>query len=208
LLRALGSAQAGATTIAADFGSGGTAMAFRFEGGIESSIEGELDGGEILRYRDYLRLRGTGINGDVAGGGVHISVPAWQRTLEERYQLLAGSCSKCEALSFPAEGACPSCNQRVEYSSVAVPHEGEIRAVTTINRGGAPPEFATQQLSGGPFAVALIDVSCENGWIRVPAQITDSNPDSLAIGDQVVGVIRRLYTQEGIPRYGMKFRPA
>ena len=39
------------------------------------------------------------------------------------------------------------------------------------------------------------------------AQITDADPDKIEIGTKVRAVVRRLYDQEGILRYGAKFVP-
>jgi uncharacterized OB-fold protein len=42
--------------------------------------------------------------------------------------------------------------------------------------------------------------------VSVPAQATDGH--ELEVGDRVRATVRRLYEQEGVPRYGFKIRPA
>jgi len=39
-------------------------------------------------------------------------------------------------------------------------------------------------------------------------RLSEVNPDKLEIGMKIRGVVRRLYDQEGIIRYGTKFIPA
>ena len=42
---------------------------------------------------------------------------------------------------------------------------------------------------------------------RVMVQLADADPDSLEIGMKMRAVVRRLYDQEGVLRYGAKFVP-
>jgi len=37
---------------------------------------------------------------------------------------------------------------------------------------------------------------------------TDADPSAFAVGDRVETTIRRIYTQEGVTRYGFKIRPS
>jgi uncharacterized OB-fold protein len=37
--------------------------------------------------------------------------------------------------------------------------------------------------------------------------LTDCDPTAVKRGDRVEAVVRRIYEQEGIVRYGVKFRP-
>jgi uncharacterized OB-fold protein len=81
-----------------------------------------------------------------------------------------------------------------------------VEAKTVVGQGGAPPEFAPLQRHGGPYGVAI--VGCEaDGHVTLPAQLTDCDPGSVAVGDEVRAVIRRIYVQEGVVRYGAKFVP-
>lgn len=81
---------------------------------------------------------------------------------------------------------------------------GEVYTYTIIGRGGAPAEFAEQQNMTGAYAVAI--VALEEGP-RVVAQLTDCELGDVRIGMKVECVIRRIYEQEDIIRYGYKFRP-
>ena len=56
----------------------------------------------------------------------------------------------------------------------------------------------------GEFAVALIRLA--EGPLIV-GQMTDCDPHQLEIGTPVTMVTRRLYEQDGVLRYGYKFKP-
>lgn len=202
LAAALAAAAEDDRTVGAFFGSGGGAIALACEGGLDRSMEA-LEGGVGIDYPEYLRERGYIADGEVAGGGANVSLPSWQRELDQRYRLVAGRCPDCGELAFPPEGACPNCHSLVEYEPVELPREGEVLARTVIEQGAAPPEFAPQQARDGAFPVAIVEV----GGVTLPAQVVDCDPEAVAVGDRVRAVIRRIYEQEGVPRYGVKFVP-
>ncbi|MCO8245128.1 zinc ribbon domain-containing protein [Haladaptatus sp. AB643] len=194
--------------LAASFGSGAGADAFVVEASDDVPVSLALDGDDPVSYAEYLRLRGDLTSGPPSGGGAYVSVPSWRRTLDQRHRLLAGKCPDCGALNFPPEGACNGCNSLGEYDDVRLTGEGTVEALTTISQGGAPPEFAEQQAKSGDFDVAVVALSGPNGGeASVPAQVTGAAPGTLEIGDSVETTMRRIYTQEGVTRYGFKVRP-
>ncbi|GAA0511551.1 hypothetical protein SAMN04488066_10440 [Halorubrum aquaticum] len=199
-------AEAGGRSLAAFFG-GGTAVAVAVEGGLDVEGIDDLEGGTEIDYASYLRERGYVVNGEVAGGGAHVSLPNWRRSLDQRYRLVAGVCPDCGGVSFPPEGACQSCHSRVEFEEFEAPRTGTVRALTVIGQGGAPPEFAELQQRDGAYAVAIVELDAEAGRVRLPAQVTDADPADVAVGDEVRATVRRIYEQEGVPRYGVKFEP-
>jgi len=167
-----------------------------------------LDGERTVSYTEYLRLRGEITPGPPDGGGAYVSVPAWKRSIPQRHRLVAGRCVDCGALSFPPEGACVACGSLAGFEAVELPGTGTVEAVTTIGQGGAPPEFAEQQAMGGDFGVTIVAFDGPDGrTTSVPAQVADGY-ETPAVGDRVVSVIRRIYTQEGVTRYGTKVRPS
>ena len=207
LLSALSGADGDELSIAAFFG-GGSAAAFACRGTLSVPGLEALDSEKSISYAAYLRERGYVVDGEVSGGGANVSLPNWQGSLEQRYRLVAGSCPECGGVTFPPEGACQECHARVEFDEFEAPRTGTVRAVTAIGQGGAPPEFAEQQQRDGAYAVAIVALEADEGTITLPAQITDVDPESVSVGDTVAATIRRIYTQEGVPRYGAKFEPA
>lgn len=202
LAAALESADAGDRSVAGFFGGGGGAAAVVCDGRLPDGIGDPIDGGTDVTYPEYLRKRGYVVSGEVAGGGAHVSLPSWRQSLPSRYRLVAGRCPSCDGVAFPPAGACPACGRRVEFNRVELPRTGTVRAVTVIGHGGAPPEFASQQERGGSYGVAIVELA---DGARLPAQLTDADPGRVEIGDRVEATIRRVYDQEGVPRYGVKF---
>jgi 3-hydroxy-3-methylglutaryl CoA synthase/uncharacterized OB-fold protein len=209
LLAVLDDCSAGDTALLGTFGSGASAsaLAFAVEAPLAPGVEDALGGGEAVSYPEALRERGTLGRTDVAGGGAHVSLPSWQRTVPQRYRLVGGCCPECGALAFPPEGACPDCHERVPYERVALPREGRVVAVTVVGQGGAPPEFVEQQRRDGAFAVAVVELERDGRTVRLPAQLTDCDPAAPEAGDTVRAVFRRIYETEGVDRYGLKFTP-
>jgi hydroxymethylglutaryl-CoA synthase len=203
------------SVLAVGYGSGAGADAVLFEGGSPVVADPGWETATV-DYTEYLRLRGTLDSGPPAGGGAQVSVPAWRRQRGARYRLDAGRCPDCGTLAFPAAGACPECHELVDYEPTRLAHTGTVDTVTGVSPGGAPPEFALQAERGGEFGVAIVsfppeeperDSAAADRRASVPVQVTDAEPTSVEAGDAVEAVVRRIYTQEGVTRYGRKVRP-
>ncbi|WP_226479069.1 zinc ribbon domain-containing protein [Natrinema amylolyticum] len=206
------------SVLAVSHGSGAGADAFVVESGASETHRRDgdvpavtaLEGDDPLSYAEYLRQRGVVTTGPPSGGGAYVSVPSWRRSIPQRYRLEAGRCSECGALSFPPEGSCDDCGALADYEPIELAGEGTIEAVTTISQGGAPPEFAEQQAKAGDYAAAIVALETDGGneTVSAPAMGTDADPADFAVGDRIETTIRRIYTQEGVTRYGFKIRPA
>ncbi|MFT4883195.1 MAG: hydroxymethylglutaryl-CoA synthase [Natronomonas sp.] len=188
-------------TLAVAWGSGAGATAFVVEG--VAPVETALDGDRELDYPAYLRRRGDIVGEKPDGGAAHVSVPTWQRSVAQRHRHEAGRCPECGAVAFPPDGACPDCRALVEFEPVTPELTGTVDAATTIGQGGAPPEFAEQQARQGAFGAAIVRFSAGDGEVSLPMQATES----VDVGDTVRAVPRRVYVEEGVPRYGLKALP-
>jgi len=193
------------TVLCAGVGGGGADL-LRVEasGAVPTSLA--LDAGEEVDYAHALRLRGE-LSDDAAGtGAAYVTMPTWTRSLSQRHRLVAGRCPECGALAFPPEGACPDCRELVDYEPTRLAETGTVEAATRIGQGGAPPEFAPQQARGGAFGVVVVRFAAADGEgeVSLPGQTVGE----VSVGDTVRGVLRRLYTQEGVNRYGTKFERA
>ncbi|MFB6141941.1 MAG: zinc ribbon domain-containing protein [Halorientalis sp.] len=187
--------------LGAAYGSGGGADAFFVTG--DAPAELALEGDHSLSYAEYLRRREE-ITGDPPGGGAaYVSVPTWRRSIPQRHRLEAGRCPECGSLAFPPEGACTDCHALVEFEPVRLPPTGEVEAVTAISYGGEPPEFARQQAASGEYGVAVAAFEAEGDRVSLPLQVVGGEHDP-AVGDSVRTVVRRIYEQEGVIRYGRK----
>jgi hydroxymethylglutaryl-CoA synthase len=192
--------------LAASFGSGAGADALLVERHDEVPTDLDLDGEVELSYAEYLQRRGEITPGEPTGGGAYVPIPTWRRSLPQRHRLVAGRCPECGGLTFPPEGACNDCGALVDLEDVPLSGPGEVRAITTIGRGGAPPEFAEQQARSGDFQVSIVAFAAGDEEATAPAQVVPTA--TVEVGDPVDPVVRRVYTQEGVTRYGFKLRPA
>ncbi len=131
----------------------------------------------------------------------YISLPMYAASIDARLRLIAGECENCGAVNYPPRQACTACRAS-RFSDRALSGRGEIYTFTHIARGGAPAEFDDQQTMAGIITVAVVQL---DEGPRVVGQIVDAQ--DLQIGSRVIGLVRRLYDQEGIVRYGLKFQP-
>ncbi len=192
------------TIVLAGYGSGAVATAMVLENtGVTTSLDVGADD-EPLRYEEALRRRGTLSSGEPDGGGAYVSIPTWRRSIPQRHRLEVGVCPDCSGLTFPPEGACDECDSLVTFTLKELSGTGTVEAVTTIEQGGAPPEFVDQQARGGAYRSAIVGFDGPGGeTVSIPTQVIGA----LEIGDRVETRIRRLYDQEGVIRYGCKVAP-
>ncbi|WP_394741290.1 zinc ribbon domain-containing protein [Natronococcus roseus] len=192
------------------YGSGGGATALAVDAA-DVAVASALEGGETLRYGEYLRMRGDITPGEPDGGGAYVSVPSWKRTIPQRHRLVAGRCEECGSIAFPPEGACPDCGALEGYDEVSLPGTGTVEAATVIGQGGAPPEFVEQQAREGSFVSAVVALDGprdDDGTVSTPTQVLTGADETVEVGDRVEATIRRIYTQEGVTRYGFKMQLA
>ncbi len=135
--------------------------------------------------------------------GAYVSPPMYQRTIAQRYRLLGQRCKKCGSINFPPQGVCKYCLDSFEFDDVVLSGKGTVYSYTRISAGGAPPEFAEQAQMKGGYFVAIIKL---DEGLKIMAQLVDC--DTVEIGMPVRATTRRIYIDEGIIRYGYKFRPA
>ena len=107
-------------------------------------------------------------------------------------------------MNFPATLNCLKCG-RNEFEPLKLSGKGEIYSYTTISRGGSPPEFSIQQNLVGSYHVAVVEL---REGPKIVAQMTNCKPEELKIGLPVEATFRRVYEDDGMIRYGVKFMPA
>lgn len=131
-----------------------------------------------------------------------MSVPAYRRSLPQRYALMGLKCSTCNAIVFPPKAYCPHCRSSGAVSPVRLKPEGEVYSFAEISAAGSPPEFAHLARTRDSYVVALIRL---DEGPRIMAQVVTSGKQ-VQIGSRVHGVFKQVYTEEGIVRYGLKFQ--
>jgi len=89
--------------------------------------------------------------------------------------LLAGRCSACGDLRFPATPLCAGCGGE-EIESVALSPEGRLFTFSIVRM--APPGYEGEV----PYAVGIVELP---DGIRVEATIVAADLEALAVGDAV-----------------------
>ncbi len=135
----------------------------------------------------------------------YVSIPTYSRSTPQRYALIGAKCKSCGWINLPRGVNCLKCGRILQYEPVKLSGKGKIYSFTTISRGGSPPEFSIQQNLAGAYPVAVVEL--EEGS-KIVAQMTDCKAEQLQIGLAVESTFRRIYEDDDIIRYGMKFRPA
>lgn len=134
----------------------------------------------------------------------YISLPLYEASIGARLRLEAGRSPTTGELVYPPRTVGID-SEAQDFTVEQLSGGGEVYTFTVIARGGAPAEFDDQQTQTGTIVVGVIELT---EGPRVIGQITDVDPNEVAIGMKVTGTVRRLFDQEGIVRYGVKFRPA
>ncbi|MFQ5986956.1 MAG: OB-fold domain-containing protein [Thermoplasmata archaeon] len=174
--------------------------------GTRSPIESLRAGRSYLDYSTYARYREFQAGRDPAAEvsqGAYVSLPTYLESAEARYRLVASRCTACNRVDFPPRLVCLDCGGH-DLAQEVLSGKGEVYARTIIAPGSSPTEFQEQQDLIGSYAVGLVQL--QEGP-RVISQLTDGDPTEVAIGMPVEAVLRRIYRQEGVVRYGYKFRP-
>ena len=121
------------------------------------------------------------------------------RLKSQRYNLVGEECDNCGTKLFPPRDVCLECEAPAKelFTFTGV---GEVYSYTTIYDAPAGFEEYT------PYTVALVKL--DEGPL-VTAQLTDIDPDAVAIGQEVEMVTRKMRSdgEEGMIVYGYKFRP-
>jgi uncharacterized OB-fold protein len=121
------------------------------------------------------------------------------RLRNQRYALVGEVCNDCGKKIFPPRDICPYCTQPAQ-TLFQFSGRGEVFSHTTVyNPPAGYEEYA-------PYTVALVKL--EEGPL-VTAQLTDVEPEGVAIGQPVEMVTRKIREDgpEGLIIYGYKFRP-
>jgi len=134
----------------------------------------------------------------------HVSVPMYWRTIPQRYRMIGQKCKQCGAVNFPPKGVCKYCNASSEFEELQLSGKGKVHTFVLIGAGGAPPEFAEQEKAGGQYPVAIVELK---EGPKVIGQIAEVNPKDVKIDMLVKCELRKIYTEEGVIRYGFKFVP-
>lgn len=121
------------------------------------------------------------------------------RTRNQRYALVGEVCEGCGSKIFPPRDICPECEAPAK-TPFTFSGLGEVYSYSTVYHA---PEGYDEHV---PYTVALVRL--EEGPL-VTAQLTDADPEEVAVGMPVEMVTRKIRQEgdRGVIVYGYKFRP-
>lgn len=128
-----------------------------------------------------------------------MELPRYHRLRPAFYRLEASRCAACAQVYFPPRPYCLACGSS-ELKPVRLSGRGRVISFTRVFQ----PARGFTDFAG--CLTALIELS---EGIRVTAELTDIDPEEIAVGQEVEMVVRRLRSDDarGLIVYGYKFRP-
>ena len=124
------------------------------------------------------------------------AAPPMQRSERWKFGFVGSRCQACGAANLPPQRVCVACGavDRMQPEGFA---DASCRVATyTIDRLA----YSLQP----PVVGAVVDFE---GGGRITCQLTDVDPEKVAIGDELEMTFRRLYTADGVHNYFWKARP-
>jgi hydroxymethylglutaryl-CoA synthase len=201
---ALDKARAGETIVVQGYGSGaGTVSALiAVHSSWASPPSGPREQVE-LSYVQYAKHRGLiPLSKLPSFGAPYAASPGWERSKAASVGLHAARCRACGSLNFPPRAYCLDCRAQ-EFEDVALPRTASVVTFNVQHVVGIAPEEAPL-----PICTALVDGE-EPGRYggKVAALVCDADVSQISIGTPVELVPRRGDVEEGLVKYGWKFRP-
>ena len=151
----------------------------------------DLPYASFLTWRGFLR-REPPRRPDPVGP----AAPPASRAEEWKYAFVGSRCTACGARHLPPQRVCVKCQATDEMVPEPLADVPATVATFTVDR-------LAYSLSP-PVVAAVIDF---DGGGRFQCELTDVDPESVAIGDRVEMTFRRLFTAAGVHNYFWKARP-
>lgn len=150
-----------------------------------------------LAYTTYLKWRGVlPFEPPRRPDPARPAAPPMHRSERWKYAFVGSRCNACGAANLPPQRVCVAC--------------GAVDQMTPESFADTPCKVTTYTIDRlayslqPPVVGAIVDF--ENGG-RFTCQLTDVDPDKVAIGNQLEMTFRRLYTVDGVHNYFWKARP-
>ena len=129
--------------------------------------------------------------------GAYVSGQQYDQTLESRLSLVA---QNHQGIIWP-QRQMDSDGTYITKSFVIIKPFGTVTSCTKLSAAGAPSEFAVRAPILGGISSVMVETSDGPNGVFL---LVDDIPTSPKIGDSVEIVVRMLYAQEGVVRYGTK----
>jgi len=123
--------------------------------------------------------------------------PPSLRTHRWKFALVGSECTACGARHLPPQDVCVQCRASRQMREVRFADGRAVIKTFAVDRLAFTPQ--------PPMVAAVIDF---DGGGRVQSELTDVEPEKVAIGDPLEMTFRRLFTADSIHNYFWKARPA
>jgi len=123
--------------------------------------------------------------------------PPSLRTHRWKYAFVGNECTACGARQLPPQDVCVECRASRQMREVSFADGRAVIKTFAVDRLAFTPQ--------PPMVAAILDFE---GGGRVQSELTDVEPEKVAIGDPLEMTFRRLFTADGIHNYFWKARPA
>ena len=162
----------------------------------------ELESLDSTFYSDMQAAWEKELSSTHVSQGAYVSEAAYMEGADARLGFMAQS--NDQALVWPPRQM-DGDGKRLQQANSPLLASAVVESWTKLSAAGAPSEFALRApVLGG---IQTIFVRFEQGPCGV-FLVADDEQYEPSIGDQVTFVVRRIYAQEGLIRYGMKAIPA
>jgi hydroxymethylglutaryl-CoA synthase len=156
-----------------------------------------------LSYVQYAKHRGLlPLTTLPSAGSPYGASPGWERRKQPSVGLHAARCTSCGSLNFPPRSYCLDCRGQ-EFVTESLPRTASVVTFNLQFVVGIGPEEAPL-----PICTALIDGEQAGRYGgKVAALMTDAATETVEIGTRVELIPRRGDVEDGLVKYGWKFRP-
>ncbi|MCC7362855.1 MAG: hydroxymethylglutaryl-CoA synthase family protein [Dehalococcoidia bacterium] len=181
---------------------GVTVMHFRTTAAIASyqratTVAAQRADGRAVSYQSYLTWRGL-LNREPPRrpDPARPAAPPSFRSDQWKFGFECSRCKNCGTRHLPPARVCLKCHAVDEMERERLADVKATIATFTIDRLAFSPS--------PPLVAAVLDF---DGGGRLPCEMTDVDPNAVAIGDRVEMTFRRLYTAQDVHNYFWKARP-
>jgi 3-hydroxy-3-methylglutaryl CoA synthase/uncharacterized OB-fold protein len=150
-----------------------------------------------LGYQTYLKWRGVlPFEPPRRPDPDRPAAPPMHRAERWKYAFIGSRCTVCQAVNLPPQRVCVACGAVDQMAPAAMADARGRIATYTVDRLA----YSLQP----PVVAAVVDFE---GGGRMQCELTDMDPQQVAIGDELEMTFRRLFTVNGVHNYFWKARP-